>query len=46
MQKLILDTNVVVSAFIASFIPSKILYEWVLTEKVEIYLSEEVFVSI
>lgn len=42
MQKLILDTNVIVSALISSSIPSKILYELVLTEKVEICLSEEV----
>jgi hypothetical protein len=42
MQKLILDTNVIVSALISSFIPSKILYELVLTRKVEICLSEEV----
>jgi uncharacterized protein len=42
MQKLILDTNVIVSALISSSIPSKILYELVLTEKVELCLSEEV----
>ncbi len=42
MQKLILDTNVIVSALISSSIPTKILYELVLTEKVEICLSEEV----
>lgn len=42
MQKLILDTNVIVSALISSSIPSKILYELVLTEKVEICLSDEV----
>ncbi len=41
MQK-ILDTNVIVSALISSSIPSKILYELVLTRKVEICLSEEV----
>ncbi|WP_081413785.1 putative toxin-antitoxin system toxin component, PIN family [Eisenibacter elegans] len=45
MQKLILDTNVIVSALISSSIPSKILYELVLTEKVEICLSEEVLVE-
>ena len=43
MQKLILDTNVIVSALISSSIPTKILYELVLTEKVETCLSEEVF---
>jgi len=42
MQKLILDTSVIVSALISSSIPSKILYELVLTRKVEICLSEEV----
>ena len=42
MQKLILDTNVLVSALISSAIPSKILYELVLIQKVEICLSEEV----
>jgi uncharacterized protein len=42
MQKLILDTNVIVSALISSSIPTKILYELVLTQKVEICLSEEV----
>jgi len=43
MQKLILDTNVVVSALISNSIPTKILYELVLTEKVKTCLSEEVF---
>lgn len=43
MQKLILDTNVIVSAFISNSIPTKILYELVLTKKVETCLSEEVF---
>jgi putative PIN family toxin of toxin-antitoxin system len=43
MQKLILDTNVIVSALISSSFPTKILYELVLTKKVEICLSEEVF---
>jgi putative PIN family toxin of toxin-antitoxin system len=42
MQKLILETNVIVSALISSSIPSKILYELVLTEKVEICLSEAI----
>jgi putative PIN family toxin of toxin-antitoxin system len=42
MQKLILDTNVIVSALISSSIPTKILYELVLTQKVEICLSAEV----
>lgn len=43
MQKLILDTNVIVSALISSSIPTKILYELVLTKKVETCLSEEIF---
>ncbi len=43
MQKLILDTNVVVSALISSSIPTKILYELVLTKKVETCLSQEIF---
>ena len=43
MQKLILDTNVIVSALISSSIPTKILYELVITEKLETCLSEEVF---
>lgn len=43
MQKLILDTNVIVSALISSSIPSKILYDLVLTQKVKTCLSEEVF---
>ena len=43
MQKLILDTNIVVSALISSSIPAKILYELVLTKKVAICLSDEVF---
>ena len=43
MQKLILDTNVIVSALISSSIPTKILYELVLPQKVETCLSEEIF---
>ena len=43
MQKLILDTNVIVSALISNSIPTQILYELVLTKKVETCLSEEVF---
>lgn len=43
MQKLILDTNVIVSALIANSVPTKILYELVLTKIVEICLSEETF---
>jgi len=43
MQKLILDTNIIVSALISSSIPTKILYELVLTKQVETCLSEEIF---
>lgn len=43
MQKLILDTNVIVSALISNSIPTKILYELVLTKRVEVCLSEEIF---
>ena len=43
MQKLILDTNVIVSALISNSVPTNILYELVLTKKVETCLSEEVF---
>jgi len=43
MQKLILDTNIVVSALISNSIPTKILYELVLNQKVKICLTEEIF---
>ena len=43
MQKLILDTNVIVSALISKSIPTKILYELVLTSKVETCLSDDIF---
>ncbi|RIV19917.1 putative toxin-antitoxin system toxin component, PIN family [Fibrisoma montanum] len=43
MQKVILDTNVIVSALISNSIPTRILYELVLTKKVETCLSDEVF---
>ncbi len=43
MQKLILDTNIIVSALISNSIPSKILYELVLTQKVKTCLSDEIF---
>jgi putative PIN family toxin of toxin-antitoxin system len=45
MQKLILDTNVIVSALISSSIPTKILDELVLTQKVETCLSREVMIE-
>ncbi|CAN5838084.1 hypothetical protein BH24BAC1_BH24BAC1_22280 [soil metagenome] len=43
MKKLILDTNVIVSALISNSIPTIILYELVLTKKVETSLSDEIF---
>ena len=43
MQKLILDTNVIVSALISSSIPTMILYDLVLTKKVYTCLSDEIF---
>lgn len=43
MQKLILDTNIIVSALISNSIPTKILYELVLTQKVKTCLSDEKF---
>lgn len=43
MQKIILDTNVIVSALISNSIPTKILYELVLAKEVETCLSDEIF---
>lgn len=43
MQKLILDTNILVSALISNSVPTKILYELVLTQKVKVCLSNEIF---
>jgi len=43
MQKLILDTNIIVSALISNSIPTKILYELVLPQKVKTCLSDEIF---
>ncbi len=43
MQNLILDTNVIVSALISNSVPTKILYELVLTQKVQTCLSDEIF---
>ncbi|MFW6275472.1 MAG: putative toxin-antitoxin system toxin component, PIN family [bacterium] len=45
MQKLILDTNVVVSALISNSFPTMILYELVLTSEVDTCLSEEIFLE-
>ncbi len=43
MQKVIIDTNVIVSALISKGIPFKIIYELVLNEKVKICISDELF---
>lgn len=43
MQKVIIDTNVIVSALISKGIPSKILTELVFERKIELQLSEEIF---
>ncbi|WP_372948540.1 putative toxin-antitoxin system toxin component, PIN family [Mariniphaga sp.] len=43
MQKLILDTNIIVSALVSNSIPTKILYDLVLTQKVKTCLTEEIF---
>ncbi|MGV8138160.1 MAG: putative toxin-antitoxin system toxin component, PIN family [Mangrovibacterium sp.] len=43
MHKVILDTNIIVSALISNSIPTKILYELVLPQKVKTCLSDEVF---
>ncbi len=43
MQKIILDTNVTVSALISNSLPSKILYDLVFAQLVEPCLSTEIF---
>lgn len=43
MQKVILDTNVIVSALISQGFPSKILIELVFEQKVELQLSSQIF---
>jgi hypothetical protein len=43
MQKVILDTNVIVSALISKGVPSQIIEELVLEKKVKICISAEVF---
>jgi putative PIN family toxin of toxin-antitoxin system len=43
MQKIILDTNVIVSALISNSFPTKILYELVLKQRVETVLSLAVY---
>ena len=42
MQRIILDTNVIVSALISSSYPSKILYEIVFERKVDLCISNEI----
>ena len=43
MQKIILDTNVIVSALISNAVPTKILYDIVFKQLVEPCLSTEIF---
>ncbi|GAB1453358.1 putative toxin-antitoxin system toxin component, PIN family [Draconibacterium sp.] len=43
MQKLILDTNIIISALISNSVPTKILYELVLPQKVKTCLSDEIY---
>ena len=43
MQKIILDTNVIISGLISNSIPTEILYKLVLSEKVDTCLSDEIF---
>lgn len=45
MQKIILDTNVIVSALISNTVPTRILDELVLAQNLETCLSEEVFLE-
>ena len=45
MQKVILDTNIIVSALISNSIPTKILYDLALTQKVKTCLTEEIFME-
>lgn len=42
MQKVILDTNVIVSALISNSVPTKILYELVLTKTVQPCLTNDI----
>lgn len=43
MQRIILDTNVIVSALLSNSIPTTILHDLVLTQKVRICISDEIF---
>ena len=42
MQKIILDTNVIVSGLISSSIPTRILNELVLTREIELCISQQI----
>lgn len=43
MQKVILDTNIIISALISNSVPTRILYDLVLPLKVKMCLSDEIF---
>lgn len=43
MQKIILDTNVIVSALISNSAPTQILHEIILARKVKLCLSDDIF---
>jgi putative PIN family toxin of toxin-antitoxin system len=43
MQKVIIDTNIIVSALISPGIPSKIITELVFEHKIELHISHEIF---
>jgi uncharacterized protein len=43
MKKIVLDTNVIVSALIGSSYPRQIVFDYVLSKKVEILLSNPIF---
>ncbi|MCB9034800.1 MAG: putative toxin-antitoxin system toxin component, PIN family [Chitinophagales bacterium] len=45
MQKIILDTNVIVAALISNSVPTMILYDLVLTQEVNICLSNEIYLE-
>ena len=43
MKKIVLDTNVIVSALIGNSYPRQVVFEYVLSKKVEILLSNTIF---
>lgn len=45
MQRIILDTNVVVSALISNSVPTQILNELILPQKVKLCLSDQVYLE-